>query len=112
MTCRVLLRETVTIPPNSDSFVPIRIPGEEHHSGSGLVEPSANLNKAFPVPGIINLNSGQATILVHNNSADPITLHVNQSLGTCTSYTDLSSETTACIRAVHGDLLNYARLPY
>lgn len=73
----------------------------EHHSGSGLVEPSVNQNKVFPVPWIINLNSEQATILVHNNSDDPITLHINQSLGTCTLYTDSPPEATVCIRAVH-----------
>ena len=100
MTCRILLRETVTISSNSSSFVPIRTPGEEHDSGSGLVEPSVNQNKVFPVPGIIHRNSEQATILVHNNSDDPITLHIIQSLGTCTSYTDSPPEATVCIRAV------------
>lgn len=40
MKCRASLEETVTVPPNSGSFILVKIPGAEHLAESGLVEPT------------------------------------------------------------------------
>lgn len=88
MNCRASLEETVTVPPNSGSFILVRIPGAEHLAKSGLVEPILDTNKAFIVPGLVNLNRNDVSINVLNTTTDPLTLYANQQVGNCVSFTE------------------------
>lgn len=88
MKCRALLEETVTVPPNSGSFILVRIPGAEYLAESGLVEPTRDTKKAFIVPGLVNLNRKDVSINVLNTTTDPLTIYANQQVGNCVSFTE------------------------
>lgn len=89
MVCRVLVRETTTLPSNSGVLVPISIPEAEHLTKLGLVEPCTENTVIYAVPGILDLQRDKFYINVLNTSPNSITLHANQQLGTCASYDDL-----------------------
>lgn len=106
MKCRALLEETVTVPPNSGSFILVKIPGAEHLAESGLVEPTLDTNKAFIVPGPVNLNRNNVSINVLNTTTDPLSLYANQQVGNCVSITESTNKIPVCNRAVHSGSSN------
>lgn len=94
----------MTVPPNSGSFIPVRIPGAEHLAEPGLVEPTLDINKAFIVLGLVNLNRNDVSINVLNTTTDPV--YANQQVGNCVSFTESAKKISVCTRAVHSDSSN------
>lgn len=103
MVCRVLVRETTTLPSNAGILVPISIPRAEHLTKLGLVEPCTENTGIYTVPGILDLQSDKFYINVLNTGSNSITLHANQQLGTCTSYDDLLVDESIRATSLIGD---------
>lgn len=103
MVCRVLVRETTTLPSNAGILVPISIPRAEHLTKLGLVEPCTENTCIYTVPGILDLQSDKFYINVLNTGSDSITLHANQQLGTCASYGDLLVDESIRATSLIGD---------
>lgn len=80
IVCRVLVRETTTLPSNAGILVPISIPLAEHLTKLGLVEPCTENTGIYTVPGILDLQSDKFYINVLNTGSNSITLHANQQL--------------------------------
>lgn len=106
MKCRALLEETVTVLPNSGSFILVMIPGAEHLAKSGLVEPTRDTKKAFIVPGLVNLNRNYIFINILNTTTDPVTLYANQQVGNCVSFTESTNKIPVCTSVVHSGSSN------
>ena len=99
MTCRVVLRETTIVPPNSGTFVPINIPYAQHLTNTGMIETSRSHGDIYVVPGLVDLQCDTLLINILNTSSEPVTLYANQQVGTCVSYSDMFDEKLDYIRA-------------
>lgn len=80
MVCRILVRETTTLPFKSRHF------RTSQHSSRALYQ---NRTVIYAVPGILDLQSYKFYTNDLNTSFNSITLQANQQLGTCASYDDL-----------------------
>lgn len=88
MVCRVQVKETTTIPPESQMIVTVNIPNACKLSETALVEPSIELMEKKGIlltPGIIDPNSNNQSVNVVNFSGHEIKLYPNTYLGCCSS---------------------------
>ena len=99
MTCRVVLRETTIVPPNSGTFVPINIPYAQHLTNTGMIETNRSHGDIYVVLGLVDLQCDALLINILNTSSEPVTLYANQQVGTCVSYSDMFDEKLDYIRA-------------
>ena len=100
MVCRILVKETVTIPANSGMWIEVNIPNAEFlaafglvHSDSGLAERHVTLTE-----GVLDLKStNDVNVNIQNLSDDPVTLYSQTEIGTCESiYEDEPSVQDRC----------------
>uniref|UniRef100_A0A8W8M469 C2H2-type domain-containing protein n=1 Tax=Magallana gigas TaxID=29159 RepID=A0A8W8M469_MAGGI len=99
MVCSVAVKQTVIIPPETRSVIPITIPKKDHLAELGLVETPATVisQKNFSlIPGIVDTKSQDLQAVIQNFSSNPITLYPNMKLGTCESYYEKSPAGNCC----------------
>lgn len=88
MMCRVQSMNTVVIPSNSISTLPVKIPSVEHISDIAIVEPTNYIyteKNISGVRGIINTRDETKLVQIVNNSNSDVKLYPNTLLGTCES---------------------------
>ena len=86
-TCRIEVRRTTLVPPQSGIWLPVYIPGSENLTSHGFAEPVPPKKSTLSmIPGVLDLR--EKVVSVVNCTEEPITLHAKQLLGTCESYTD------------------------
>ena len=86
-TCRIEVRRTTLVPPQSGIWLPVDIPGSENLTSHGFAEPVPPKKSTLSmIPGVLDLR--EKVVSVVNCTEEPITLHANQLIGTCESYTD------------------------
>ena len=88
MVCRVEVKETTIIPPLTSMMLPVEVPGAEHLTESGYVEPVQNAHTYLTIPGIIRTNTESKFVNVINHNEQELTLYHRQIIGTCESYVD------------------------
>ncbi|KAL3890761.1 hypothetical protein ACJMK2_003039, partial [Sinanodonta woodiana] len=93
------VRKTTTVPANSALWLPVSIPGSEHMTKFGYVEPIFhNEIKCTMVPGVIDTQTKEMVINIVNCSYADVTLQENLPIGVCEPYEDVSnSERVASI---------------
>ena len=88
MVCRVVVRETITVPPQSRMCIPVLIPGSEHLTDNGIIETSPKLwqdKKIVLTRGIIHSKAENQAVQILNFGSKPVVLYPNTKLGTCES---------------------------
>ena len=86
-TCRIEVRRTTLVPPQSGVWLPVDIPGSENLTSHGFAEPvSSTKTSVSMIPGVKDLSEKVVTMI--NCTEEPLTLHAKQMIGTCESYTD------------------------
>ena len=86
-TCRIEVRATTLVPPQSGVWLPVDIPGSENLTSHGFAEPVPPKQTSLSmIPGVLDLN--EKVVSVVNCTEEPVTLHAKQLIGTCESYTD------------------------
>ena len=85
-TCRIEVRRTTLVPPQSGIWEPVDTPGSENLTSHGFAEPVPPKKSTLSmIPGLLDLS---LVVSVVNCTEEPITLHAKQLIGTCESYTD------------------------
>ncbi|KAL3886236.1 hypothetical protein ACJMK2_026243 [Sinanodonta woodiana] len=88
MVCRVVVRETITVPPQSRMCIPVLIPGSEHLTDNGIIETSPKLwqdKKIVLTRGIIHSKAENQAVQILNFGSKSVVLYPNTKLGTCES---------------------------
>ena len=88
MTCRVTVKEVITLPPGSLKTIHIDIPNADKLSEAAIIEPSLKLMEKQGVsilPGIINSGSNYHQVNVVNFCLQEKQLFPNMNLGSCRS---------------------------
>ena len=101
--CRVEMRNTIKLPPQSRMWVPIKIPHSEHLAPAGFIEPSFDLmgKKEITLMAGIVQTSAEAVVNVLNYGKEAVTLYKNTCLGTCESYFEPPAMESDLIAHVH-----------
>ena len=89
MTCRVISKYTVTIPPWSRMYIQVDIENSQYLADYGLVDHHRNLDKdkgAYLTRGVLNPHQEQIHIQMTNFKEEPVTIFTQEYLGDCESY--------------------------
>ncbi|MEW8542500.1 MAG: hypothetical protein AB2693_03115, partial [Candidatus Thiodiazotropha sp.] len=95
---RVILHDTLKMPPWSCRHVTVSIPQADSLSESGILIPSSSLLKSKDVclvEGIVHTSSREATIQLINLCETEVTVFSGTSVGTCESFYDAEPVVTA-----------------
>ena len=96
MTCRVLVKASMDIPPLCETVIPIDVPQSEHLSQHGFIDSVTDKNddKHYKlVEGVINNRNTEKFARVINYSQNPVTLHPNTVIGQCQSFYEQNPRT-------------------
>ena len=89
ISCRVIIKNDVTIPPWSQQMVPIDIVNAGFLSGDGLIQPSPQAIETYEVlllPGVISTRKDKLLARLVNFGEESVTLHSRLCIGSCESY--------------------------
>lgn len=99
ITCRVVIKEEVSIPSWSEKMVPVDIINAGFLAAFGFVQPSPEVivnKEILMVAGVVSTRSEVVHVRIVNFSDSDVTLHPKQNLGWCESfYEQTSPHTTA-----------------
>jgi hypothetical protein len=100
-SCRVIVRRTIVIPANSAAFVSVGISNKDKLTKYSLAEPIGSANPhCLMLPGVLTTNDSDLKINYVNCSDSSVTLHENQSVGTCEPYIDQEIFNKVQVRSV------------
>ena len=102
MRCRVVSKETITIPEKSRMFIPVTVQNKEHLSKWGLIDAGKNPkpdDKVYLTRGIVDPHDENVKIQLVNLGNTPVTVNAKRNLGICETYFDQDQSTIAhCYR--------------
>ena len=103
MVRRIILKETITVPPHSAMMVPITVPGPVTTPNLGFIDANTAVNGLYIVPGVTDLNQEELAMSVINTGETPITVHAEHHMGTCTPFYGRPDEQSICVRSIQPD---------
>ena len=89
MTCRVISKYTVTIPPRSKMYIEVDVENAQYLADFGLVDNHKNLEKdkgVYLTRGVLDPHQKQVHIQMTNFKDETVTIFTQEYLGDCESY--------------------------
>ena len=104
VSCRVLVRRTTVVPPNSAVWLPVDIENREKLTPAGLTEPSSFCDSLYGVvPGVVDTSKSDVQVNFVNLSTEQLTLYPKQTIASCEPYADVDSGKASIREIKHGE---------
>ena len=111
--CRVVAKETVTIPARSRVFIPVLIQGREHLGQWGLVDQNEDIKtdrKIYMTRGVLDPH-GDTKVQIVNFNHSPVTVQAQKHLGTCESYYEIEAPTAGQCNRIQPGTTSLRQIP-
>ncbi|CAG2220985.1 unnamed protein product [Mytilus edulis] len=88
--CRVIVKETVTLPGKSKMLIPVIIENAEHLGPLGYVDKTQKKETEHNITrGILDPHQEDIRVQLINFREEPITVHAKEQIGVCESYYEM-----------------------
>ncbi|CAG2257611.1 unnamed protein product [Mytilus edulis] len=91
--CRVIVKETVTLPGKSKMLIPVIIENAEHLGPLGYVDKTQKKETEHNITrGILDPHQEDIRVQLINFREEPITVHAKEQIGVCESYYEMPAK--------------------